>query len=298
MKKRKVLYWMCVMLYIAGVAVFVWPDLYRLKAETESRQVIQTFETESDAFRNGETFSDELYQKMKNYNSTIFENGQSDLRDPWSMEQEVLDLESYGVTDGLIGVISIPKMEIELPVYLGAAEENMSRGAVLLGQTSFPMGGENINSVIAAHRGWKGSPMFRDIEVLEIGDQVMVQNLWETLTYQVTEIRVIMPDDIGQVLIQEEKNMVTLLTCHPYTDNSRRYAVYCEQIAGEKTEISEMSIAEKKNAQANQVRTQAQNEDGAELKRDVYLRRIGYIVIIILGMMVVFCGTERRKRKK
>lgn len=298
MKMRKVIYVICVMFYIAGVVVFAWPDLYRLKTETESRQVIQTFETESDAFRNGEKVSDELYQKMKDYNSRIFENGQSDLRDPWSMEQEVLELESYGVTDGLIGVISIPKMEIELPVYLGAAEENMSRGAVLLGQTSFPTGGENINSVIAAHRGWKGSPMFRDIEVLEIGDQVMVQNLWETLTYQVTEIRVIMPDDIGQVLIQEGKNMVTLLTCHPYTDNSRRYAVYCEQSAGEKTEISEMSIAEEKNAQANQVRTQAQNEDEAELKRDVYLRRIGYIVIIILGMMVVFCGTERRKRKK
>lgn len=301
MKVRKVLYWICVMIYIAGVIVFAWLDLHRLKTDAESRQTIQTFESgrketklevQSDTSEKEREVSDELYRKMKEYNARIFENGQSDLRDPWSMEQEVLDLESYGVTDGMIGVISIPRMGVQLPIYLGAREENMSRGAVLLGQTSFPIDGENINSVIAAHRGWKGSAMFRDIESMEIGDQVTVQNPWETLTYQVTDIKVIMPDDIGQVLIQKGKNMVTLVTCHPYTGNSRRYVVYCEKADAETAEGSE-SDTEKK---AEQVRRQAQSEDQEQLKQDTFLRKAGYAVIAAMGILVIFSGGGRKRR--
>lgn len=313
---KKILYWVCVLIFIGGAVVFALPDLYRLKNHIENQKTIQTFEAqnlviepeaadENDSKKGSDGKpSAELYAKMQEYNEEIFANGQANLRDPWSMEQEVLDLDAYGVKDGVIGVISVPRMGVELPIYLGAKEENMSRGAVLLGQTSFPINGENSNSVIAAHRGWKGSPMFRDIEAMQIGDEVTVRNPWETLTYQVTDIRVIMPDDIEQVLIQEGKNMVTLLTCHPYTGNSRRYAVYCEKVAvgaaedradGQSDADGQNGTAiSDANAEAERVRVQAQQEDQKLLKQDTFLRKVGYVVIAVMGVLIIISGIRRK----
>ena len=145
---------------------------------------------------------------MQEYNQLIYVNGQSELKDPWSYEQSALDLEEYGVAEDVIGIITIPKMDIEVPIYQGATTGNMDKGAVLLGQTSFPIEGTNSNSVIAAHRGWRGNKLFREIEKLEPGDTLTIQNYWEMLTYKVSDIRIIMPDDIDAVLIQPGKNMV------------------------------------------------------------------------------------------
>ena len=68
---------------------------------------------------------------------------------------------------------------------------------------------------------------------LEAGDEVYVTNLWETLTYKAASIKVIEPDNINEILIQPESDMLTLLTCHPYTSEGRyRYVVYCDCVAG------------------------------------------------------------------
>lgn len=75
------------------------------------------------------------------------------------------------------------------------------------------------------------APVFRHIELLEIGDVVLITNLWETLRYTVSEIKVIEPDAIDEILIQPGRDLVTLLTCHPYGSGGRyRYVVYCERM--------------------------------------------------------------------
>ena len=85
------------------------------------------------------------------------------------------------------------------------------------------------SSIIAAHRGWNGASFFLDIPELEPGDEVIVTNLWETLTYKVTGTEIIEPNDVDKILILPEKDMLTLLTCHPYGSGGRqRYLVYCE----------------------------------------------------------------------
>ena len=135
-----------------------------------------------------------------------------------------------GFEDGVVGILSIPKMDLELPIYLGATADHLANGAAQLSQTSMPIGGTNTNCVLAGHRGWYGALFFRHIELLEIGDEVSITNLRETLTYQVVEIKVIEPNDIDQILIQPGRDLVTLLTCHPYGSGGRyRYVVYCER---------------------------------------------------------------------
>ena len=153
---------------------------------------------------------------MEAYNESIFADKQDGLCDPWSYQAPVFDLAEYGIEDGIVGILSIPKMDLELPIYLGATAEHLAGGAAQLSQTSMPIGGENTNCVLAGHRGWYGALFFRHIELLEIGDEIMITNLWETLNYTVSEIKVIEPNEIDEILIQPGHDLVTLLTCHPY----------------------------------------------------------------------------------
>ncbi len=73
----------------------------------------------------------------------------------------MFDLAEYGIEDGIVGILSIPKMDLELPIYLGATAEHLAGGAAQLSQTSMPIGGENTNCVLAGHQGWYGALFFR-----------------------------------------------------------------------------------------------------------------------------------------
>lgn len=168
----------------------------------------------------------QLKEEMKAYNQRIYEDRQRGLVEAWSYEQSGISMEGYSDQDA-IGYLQIDKMGIRIPVYLGASKENMAKGVTVLGQTSMPIGGINTNCVIAAHRG---TPMFRDIELLEIGDRAILSNLWDTLIYEVYKIEVILPNQIDKIKVQEGKELLTLLTCHPYSQNYQRYVVYLRRI--------------------------------------------------------------------
>ena len=84
--------------------------------------------------------------------------------------------------------------------------------------------------VIASHRGWRGADYFRHIDKLAVGDTVKLTNLWETLTYTVADIQIIQPHEVDKIKIQQGRDLLTLLTCHPYASGGRqRVVVYCER---------------------------------------------------------------------
>lgn len=122
-------------------------------------------------------------------------------------------------------------MELTMPVYLGASDAHLAAGAAVLGNTSAPIGGNSTNCVIAGHRGWKGADYFRHIDRLQVSDTVKLTNLWGTLTYTVADIQIIQPHEVEKIKIQPNRDLLTLLTCHPYASGGRqRYVVYCERI--------------------------------------------------------------------
>lgn len=315
--KRKIRVICAGILLLAGFLIFSWSDIYRVKVGLDNKKQIENYqkkynnaeknpeaETEDAAAGNLQmTKNEALYQAMQTYNQKIYEEGQASLTDSWAYEAESLDLSEYGIKDSMIGVLSIPKMNVTLPVYLGAAKEKMAKGAVMLGQTSFPVEGTNSNCVIAAHRGWKGIPMFRDIEALEVGDTMTVQNCRETLTYRVTELKVIMPDDSGYIMIQPGKNMLTLLTCHPYRQHTRRYLVYCEltdKSSGAEEGQNVQSEADNTNVKdSEKVREAAIQEDGKQIAIDTTWRKAGYVLIgIICAGAIIWCLAGRKKEDK
>ena len=69
-----------------------------------------------------------------------------------------------------------------------------------------------------------------DSDKISIGCTVTVTNLWETLNYKVSEVRVISPNDVEAILIQPGHELLTLLTCHPPASGGKqRYLVFCER---------------------------------------------------------------------
>ena len=303
---------LCVLIYLGGVIVFAWPDLNSLKTGYENKKVMEQFQDQTEAEQSASDQKDstsadsnqipenaQLYQEMQAYNQQIFVDGQSGLTDPWSYEQETLDLSKYGIDDGMIGILDIPKMDVTLPLYLGATQEKMAKGAVMLGQTSFPVQGTDSNCVIAAHRGWKGIPMFREIERLEIGDELTIQNCQETLTYRVSEIEIILPDESDKIMIQPGRNMVTLMTCHPYTQNSRRYVVYCDEVGTQPEAAVDtaegVGSSQQEAVMSEQNRTEAIEEDQRLIERDTLWRKAGYVGIGLIGVLIIFGFIPRKK---
>lgn len=178
----------------------------------------------------------ELYEAMVAYNEDIFLNGQEDLTDAWSYQADVFNLEDYGIDSEIAAVVTIPKLNVEMPLYLGATWSNLNEGFAQLSQTSMPIGGISTNCVIAGHRGWRDMDFLINIEKLQIGDPVYIQNYWETLEYRVSEIRIIYPYEVEQIHIQPGKDLITFVTCHPYRVNTHRYIVFCERYIPEEVE--------------------------------------------------------------
>lgn len=173
----------------------------------------------------------ELWLDMKAYNEAIFQEGQENLFNQSAYEAPSFLMTDYGLESETFGVISIPKLELEMPLFLGASKPNMAKGAAIMGETSLPIGGSNTNCVIAGHRGWNGAAYFLYLNQLEKGDIVTVTNLWETLTYVVMETRIINPDEVDAIRIQPDREMLTLLTCHPPASGGKqRMLIFCERV--------------------------------------------------------------------
>lgn len=227
---RRLIGWICTILVVIGCLMILYPNIDYWLSSYQYQQVFEQIDDGQDAVTLDAMQSDALYQDMQAYNQEIYANGQEDLKDAWSYEQSNFELTNDGTVDAAVGYVSIESISVKLPLYLGASQENLSKGATVLGQTSMPIGGENTNCVIAAHRRTKKHPMLSDIEEVQLGDKVLIHNLWETLEYQVVSIQVISPDDIDAIRIQDGKDLVTIITCHPYPYNYQRYVLYCQRV--------------------------------------------------------------------
>ena len=241
----------------------------------------------------------DLREAMEAYNLQLSQD-QSGLDSVDSYEAPGLNLKDYGLgTDDPVGYIEIPAMDVTLPLYLGASRAHMNDGAAVLGQTSMPIGGISTNCVIAAHRGWNGKAMFRDVELLQEGDLVYLTNLWETLTYQVTGISIIWPDEVEAVAIKPEQDMVTLLTCHPYIVGTHRYLVYCQRVEQD-TPVQEPTVTAP-NIQQTQFSVKASQSE-IELESHLQLVALGLsictAVVLIYTMATIQNNRKTGDKKK
>ena len=232
LKKKKPGLWYIAAAAIAalGACMLLYPLITNLLYKDKvAAQKAEFLERVSQGTEGAEGPYEELYRLLKSKNISLYETGQDRLVDVFSYETAGVDLSEYGIEDNCIGFVEIPAINIEMPVYLGANQENMSKGAVHMTQTSYPIGGENTNAVIAAHRGGV-EQMLRNIHRIQIGDEVVLTNFRERLVYRAAEIRIISPSDIDKVMIQDGRDLITLLSCNPIGRNYQRYVLHCERV--------------------------------------------------------------------
>ena len=226
---RKLVRIIAIILLIVGIGFFTYPIALREAFDIQANKEIYQFD-QLKTTNDDNLLYTELRRAMFEYNEKLYLSGQSGLIDQLSYEKPDFLLSDYGIDSDILGYITIPAIDIKLPIYNGASKENMAKGAAYLAHTSLPVGGENTNCVIAAHTRYKSIYMFKRITELNVGDKIYITNFWETLVYQVVETKVIDPNDSQNIYIKANRPLITLSTCHPYPDNYQRYLVYAELV--------------------------------------------------------------------
>ena len=237
---KKVIFVLMICVFQLGLSLLLFPVFNGIFLDRQAGQTAQSFLSQVDTAIEEPASADpteetkpyqELWDDMNAYNEMLYEEKQFSFDSPDDYEKPSFTLRDYGLEEEVFAVLSVPKINLEMPVYLGATDSHLALGASHLSQTSLPIGGENTNCVIAGHRGWNGAAYFRYVPDLVEGDIVTIRNLWETLTYVVVETKIIAPNDVDAIHIQEGRELLTLLTCHPYASGGKqRFLVICERV--------------------------------------------------------------------
>ena len=132
-----------------------------------------------------------------------------------------LDIDGSGV----MGYIKIDKIGVRLPIYHGTQESVLQTSIGHLEGSSLPVGGESAHCMLSGHRGLPSARLFTDIDKLSVGDTWTLNILDQTLTYEVDQIRVVLPTDLKFLEMEDGKDYCTLVTCTPYGVNTHRLLV-------------------------------------------------------------------------
>ncbi|MBR5272821.1 MAG: class C sortase [Clostridia bacterium] len=219
-KKRKWSTFILLFVFFVGLSVMLYPTISSYwNSRTQSQAIVDyekmlesiTPEDYSSIFAEADEYNKELAKLNFPLTEHTKLNGYDD----------ILDLSGTG----MMGYISIETIGVELPVYHGTADDVLSIAVGHLEGTSFPVGGNNTHSVVSAHRGLPNATLFTNLDHLEIGDTFQFKILDRTITYQVDQIKIIVPSDVSDLKIEEGKEYCTLLTCTPYGINTHRLLV-------------------------------------------------------------------------
>ncbi|WP_035618546.1 class C sortase, partial [Lacticigenium naphthae] len=239
-------------IFLIGLGLFLYPTISHYVNDYSIHKEIEEFQLVSaEPLNPGEKES--LWKDMEEYNDSLIGNENNAVQDAFT-EEVVASNPFYQVEDGekpieaeidadqtfdvhsslasspFYFVIRIPKINVELPIYMGASDQNLLKGAAQITGTSLPLGGANTHSVIAGHRGTLNHRMFLDLNKLGAGDTFEIQTLDGLLTYRVTGSKVVYPNEVDTLQIKEGKDLVTLVTCLKYPMNYKRLLVYGERV--------------------------------------------------------------------
>ena len=184
-------------------------------------------------------------------------------------------------TSGIMGYIDIPKIDVMLPIYHGIDESILQVAVGHIPGTSLPVGGEGSHCVVSGHRGLPSARLFTDIDKLVEGDSFTITVLNKTLTYEVDQIRTVLPTDLSDLQIEKGKDYVTLVTCTPYGINTHRLLVRGHRIENADGDASVIA-------------------DALQIE-PIYIApfiAVPILILLIIGMFIMTGMRTRRRREK
>lgn len=141
--------------------------------------------------------------------------------------------------NSMMGYVEIPKIDVTEPIYHYSHEISLGKGIGHIHGSSLPVGGKSTHSVLTGHRGLPNQKFFSDLDKVSIGDKFYIHVLGEVLVYRVYDIQEIEPHDVGVLFIEDDKDLVTLVTCTPYGVNTERLLVMGERVPVDELELDE-----------------------------------------------------------
>lgn len=224
--------------------------------------------------------SNALFDAAINYNATINTFSIIDVfSNPNRTESEdyqnILNIDGKG----LMGYISIPKIDVRIPIYHGTSSKVLEKGVGHLEGSSFPVGGMSAHAILSAHRGLPSAKLFTDLDQLKEGDKFYIYILDQALAYEVDQILVVEPSETEALQLQEGKDYVTLVTCTPYAINTHRLLVRGTRVEYDE-QIAQSTPVEKKVSSSDKI---------------LY---IGIIFAVLLLIFAIFQITTIKKKKR
>ncbi|WP_231135408.1 class C sortase [Corynebacterium glutamicum] len=130
------------------------------------------------------------------------------------------------LSDGnAMGQLVIPTIDVNLPMYHGTDEETLEKGIGHLYGTSLPVGGQSTHSVLTGHTGIVSATILNRLDEVELGESIYIRTVGQDLKYEVSDIRVVLPEETDSLRIVEGEDLLTVITCTPYGINSHRLLV-------------------------------------------------------------------------
>ena len=232
------------LIFFLGLSLLLYPTFSDWWNSMHQSRAISTY-SEAVATMDNEKY-DEIWSAAWEYNRSLIDRPNDYLL---SEEQKVqyealLDIGQ----NGIMGYIEIPKIDVTLPVYHGTEESVLQVAIGHLEWTSLPVGGESSHCVVSGHRGLPSAKLFTDLDKMEVGDTFLLRVLDEVLTYEVDQILIVEPQETKALMIEEGKDLCTLVTCTPYGINTHRMLV-----RGHRVENAKVATVRRITADAVQI---------------------------------------------
>ena len=276
MKKKHISTIIIALIFLAGLGFLLYPTVSNLWNRAHQSRAIATYTKQVEKLDDSQ--NKEMLKAARKYNKSLLKKS-----DHWKLSKKdkkkyesLLDVSGTGI----MGYIEVPKIDCSLPIYHGTDEGALQIAIGHLEGSSLPVGGKSTHCVLSGHRGLPSARLFTDLDQMEEGDIFILNILGRKLAYEVDQIKVVLPEEMSDLEIEEGKDLCTLVTCTPYGINTHRLLV-----RGHRTEYVEKKVAEEKK----EVQTK---------KTDIRLMIAGGTGVLILLIIIIVIVIKRRRKRR
>ena len=209
------------MILLAGLGVMLYPMVSDYWNSFHQSQAIATYAEEVAGLTTVDY--EKVWLSAVAYNERMSAAGNPFILSEEQWEEYLKELNVSG--SGIMGYIEIPKIECSLPIYHGTDESVLQIAIGHIEGTSLPVGGAGTHCALSGHRGLPSAKLFTHLDQLSEGDVFMLRVLNETLTYEVDQIHIVLPQEVDDLAMVPGRDFCTLVTCTPYGINSHRLLV-------------------------------------------------------------------------
>ena len=277
-KENKLVIFLFIPMILLGLGLLLYPFISNRISAGHYQKVIQTYDKKvSEETRDA---NNKLLMDAREYNRSLSFGEVVDVFQNPEVKNSDRYLSILNINDnGMMGYISIPKIDVRIPIYHGTTSDVLQKGVGHLEGSSFPVGGESTHAILSAHRGLPSSKLFTDLDQLKKGDIFYIYILNQVLAYQVDQVLVTEPSETDALRIVDGKDYITLVTCTPYAINTHRLLVRGERI--EYNEQVEKDI----------------EVDYALSTADIILY-ISLVIALLLIVVAIICFIKSRKNRQ